>query len=96
MDAADLAVLLLESLQAPHQWVCDGEVFVILVVASVLGVIERRLHLTDDSDDLLCLVDHLLLLLCYETNLAVERFGESGEELQDATMVSDKSPVGTS
>lgn len=81
VNLADLKVLLFEHLQAAGQRVGDLEVLVGIVVAAGPGVVEGRLHLADGVDGALGLVDHVLLLGGYQSDLVVQGFGESVEEL---------------
>lgn len=75
MESANLNMLLLEHLQASHQGVCDDQVIILIIVTATFRVVERRLHLADNSNNPLCLVDHLLLLRSDESDLAVEGLG---------------------
>lgn len=75
VESANLNMLLLENLQASHQGVRDGQVIIILMITATFRVVKRSLHLADNSNNPLCLVDHLLLLRSDESDLAVEGFG---------------------
>ena len=84
VEPADLDVPLLEELQASGEGICDLELVVGfgLVVAPRLGVVERAFHLSDDGNDPLRLLDHVLLLGRDQTNLVVQRLGQGRKQLR--------------
>lgn len=84
--AADLGVLLLQYLETSLERICDFQTVVLLrlIIATGLIAVERGLHLPDRRDDSLRFLHHFLFLGRHQTNLVVQGFGQSLEELRSA------------
>jgi len=82
MQPADRVVLLFQLLQAACQRVCDFPAVRRVVVWVHFAVIERGLHLPYCLDQAICLLGHFMLLVGDLLQLAMERLGQRGEELQ--------------
>jgi hypothetical protein len=76
----DSVVLLLQRLQTARQRVCDLCV-VVLETGAILAVVHGVLHLLDGLDQALRLFCHLVLLICDDAQLAVQRVRKRREEL---------------